>query len=284
MAAPTVRRRRLGMALRRLRDTAEMTLEQASDAAGVSAPYVSRIERAQVAARVKVIKALLEAYHADEQTSAELLEIAGEAGRRGWWHRYSRDNLIPPEYAALIGFEVAASEIRTFEPMIVPGLLQVVPFAEGAYAGESPFVVLSFAGEDDVVFFRTLNTNSKSFKRSTVQFQSYSFNLDYPPVQWNRGQCGKQVLRAVHGYRLGAGANVNVYVVIAASKPGRYRVTHHVVDYTQGGTQYSESVTIGYSGSVARDAPSVPPVSIQTRCLKSTGARLLPWFPSKSSS
>jgi transcriptional regulator with XRE-family HTH domain len=240
MAAPTVRRRRLGMALRRLRDHAEMTLEQASDAAGVSAPYVSRIERAQVAARVQVIKALLEAYGADEQTSVELLEIAGEAGRRGWWHRYSRDNLIPPEYASLIGFEVAASEIRTFEPMIIPGLLQtsayaqarltsgpvrltadriearvqvraerqrildrdnppvvsvvvdeavirrkvggadvmrqqllhiatmaerpnmdvqVVPFSEGAYAGTSPFVILSFEGEDDVIYLETMAGN-----------------------------------------------------------------------------------------------------------------------------
>jgi transcriptional regulator with XRE-family HTH domain len=240
MAAPTVRRRRLGMALRRLRDTAEMTLEQASEAAGVSAPYVSRIERAQVAARVAVIKALLDVYGADEETSIELLEIAGEAGRRGWWHRYSRDNLIPPEYASLIGFEAAAAEIRTFEPMIIPGLLQtsayaqsrlisgaarltadriearvqvraerqrildrddppvvsvvideavirrkvggadimrqqllhiatvaerpnvdvqVVPFSEGAYAGTSPFVVLSFTGEADVVYLETMAGN-----------------------------------------------------------------------------------------------------------------------------
>lgn len=240
MAVPTVRRRRLGMALRRLRDSAEMTLEQASEAAGVSAPYVSRIERAQVAARVKVIRALLDAYGADEQTSTELLEIAGEAGRRGWWHRYRRDNLIPPEYAALIQFEATASEIRTFEPMIIPGLLQtsayaqarlasgpvrltadriearvqvraerqrildrddppvisvvideavirrnvggvdvmrqqllhvadlagrpnvdfqVVPFSEGAYAGTSPFVVLSFEGEDDVIYLETMAGN-----------------------------------------------------------------------------------------------------------------------------
>ncbi len=237
MAAPTVRRRRLGMALRRLRDNAEMTLEQASDAAGVSAPYVSRIERAQAAARVAVIKALLDVYGADEPTSIELLEIASEAGRRGWWHRYTRDNLIPPEYAALIGFEAAASEIRNFEPMIIPGLLQtsayaqsrlasgqarltadqiearvqvraerqrildrpnppvvsvvideavirrnvgaadvmrqqllhiaaiadrpnvdvqVVPFSEGAYAGTSPLVILSFAGEDDVIYLETM--------------------------------------------------------------------------------------------------------------------------------
>jgi transcriptional regulator with XRE-family HTH domain len=237
MAVPTVRRRRLGMALRRLRDNAEMTLEQASEAAGISAPHVSRIERAQVAARVTVIKALLEAYSADETTSVELLEIAGEAGRRGWWHRYSRDNLIPPEYASLIGFEEAASEIRTFETMIIPGLLQtsayaqarltsgpvrltadrvearvqvrgerqrilerdnppvisvvideavlrrkvggaevmqqqllhiatmaerpnvdvqVVPFSEGAYAGTGPFVVLSFKGEDDVIYLETM--------------------------------------------------------------------------------------------------------------------------------
>jgi hypothetical protein len=37
--------------------------------------------------------------------------------------------------------------------------VQVVPFTEGAYAGDSSFVVLSFAGEDDVVYLETMAGN-----------------------------------------------------------------------------------------------------------------------------
>jgi hypothetical protein len=110
-----------------------------------------------------------------------------------------------------------------------------------------------------------------------------AFNT-YPPVEVVAGRCSEQALRPVHGYRMGPGANVNVLVVIQARSPGRYRVTHHVVDYTQGGTQYSQSITTGYTGSVARNVASRPADPTQTRCLKSTGARLLPWFPSKVSS
>jgi hypothetical protein len=80
------------------------------------------------------------------------------------------------------------------------------------------------------------------------------------------------------------GANANVYVVIQAREPGRYNVTHHVVDDTHNGTKRSESIATGYTGSVARNARYIPPVPDQTSCLKSTGARLLPWFHAKGSS
>jgi hypothetical protein len=91
---------------------------------------VSRIERAQVAARVTVIQALLAAYRADEQTSAELLEIA-EVMRE----------------------QLAHIAVIAERPNVD---VQVVPFSEGAYAGTSPFVILGFEGEDDVVYLETM--------------------------------------------------------------------------------------------------------------------------------
>jgi hypothetical protein len=110
-----------------------------------------------------------------------------------------------------------------------------------------------------------------------------AFNT-YPPVERNSGKCDEDLLRTVHGFRMKPGANANVYVVIQAREPGLYNVTHHVVNYTQNGTTYNESITTGYTGSVARNARYIPADPTQTTCLKSTGARLLPWFHAKGSS
>lgn len=123
--SPTARRRRLGQVLKQLRDDSSMTIEQAAKVVGISGPHLSRVERAQVGVRLIVVKALLAAYEADPQTVEELTEIASTAGKRGWWHDFSLNR----PYATLIGFEGAARLIRTYEPLIIPGLLQTEDYA-----------------------------------------------------------------------------------------------------------------------------------------------------------
>lgn len=123
--SPTARRRRLGQVLKQLREDAGMTIEQAAKAVGISAPHLSRVERARVGVRLVVVKGLLHAYNADAGTIEEITEIAGTAGQRGWWHDFSLNR----PYATLIGFESAASAVRTYEPLIVPGLLQTEEYA-----------------------------------------------------------------------------------------------------------------------------------------------------------
>ncbi|WP_346775027.1 Scr1 family TA system antitoxin-like transcriptional regulator [Streptomyces sp. ADI91-18] len=45
--------------------------------------------------------------------------MATEADRQGWWVAYGE---VP--YAIYIGLETEASSIRSYEPMVIPGLLQ----------------------------------------------------------------------------------------------------------------------------------------------------------------
>src|SRR5690606_39567183 len=57
----------------------------------------------------------------DPAERAPLLELARQANRPGWWHKYS--DLLPSWFEVYVGLEEAASIIRTYEIQFIPGLL-----------------------------------------------------------------------------------------------------------------------------------------------------------------
>ncbi|MFD7894285.1 helix-turn-helix domain-containing protein [Streptomyces sp. NPDC059743] len=129
MTAPTVRRRRLGLELKRLRDKAELTLDDVVAHSGFSASKVSRIESATRGARPTDVERLLDIYGVeDSDVVAFLLVLARDGGKRGWWQTYD----LSPVYADLISLEADATSVSTFEPLLVPGLLQTAAYARAA--------------------------------------------------------------------------------------------------------------------------------------------------------
>ena len=68
-SGPTVRRRQLGAELRRLRETAGRTIEEAAEHLECSTARVSRIETGQGGAtpRAKDVKSLLELYEVHDE-------------------------------------------------------------------------------------------------------------------------------------------------------------------------------------------------------------------------
>ena len=126
-ASPTVRRRRLAGELRRLRERAGLTGDQVAERVGWSASKLSRFENAHTVPRASEIKKLLALYGVEGQSAEELLALAQEAAGKGWWETYSQT--LPPEYSALIGMEAEARSALSWEPLIVPGLLQTSDYA-----------------------------------------------------------------------------------------------------------------------------------------------------------
>ncbi len=125
---PTVRSRRVGAELRRLREAAGVTTAQAADLLNCSAAKISRIENGVVSVRVVDLRLLLDRYgDQDPEHRAYLERLARESNKRGWWQDYG--DTIPPYYADFIGLETDASYIKTWEPTIVPGLLQTPEYA-----------------------------------------------------------------------------------------------------------------------------------------------------------
>jgi transcriptional regulator with XRE-family HTH domain len=125
---PTVRSRRVGSELRRLREAAGVTTAQAAEVLSCSAAKISRIENGIVSARVVDLRLLLDRYgDQDAERRAYLERLARESNKRGWWQDYG--DTIPPYYADFIGLETDASYIKTWEPTTVPGLLQTPEYA-----------------------------------------------------------------------------------------------------------------------------------------------------------
>jgi transcriptional regulator with XRE-family HTH domain len=126
-ASPTVRRRRLAAELRRLRERAGMTGDQVADRVGWSASKLSRIENAHTVPGDAEIRQLLDLYDVEGHYAHELFALAQEAASKGWWETYSPT--LPPDYASLIGLEAEAQAALSWEPLIVPGLLQTGDYA-----------------------------------------------------------------------------------------------------------------------------------------------------------
>jgi transcriptional regulator with XRE-family HTH domain len=126
-ASPTVRRRRLAAELRRLRERADLTGDSVASRMGWSASKVSRIENAHTAPRPTEIKKLLALYGIEGRYADELMELAQEAKRKGWWKAYS--DALPDLHTAYIGLEAEATAASHWSPEVVSGLLQAEDYA-----------------------------------------------------------------------------------------------------------------------------------------------------------
>lgn len=134
--SPTLRQRRLGMILRRLREEDGRTASEVARALGWSATKVSRLEQAPRKPVVKEIVRLLDAYGVGEPRRSEVLELCDQARQRGWWDTYRTQ--ISRDYDTYIGLEAEARTLRTFEIVNIPGLLQTAGYARALIEARRP--------------------------------------------------------------------------------------------------------------------------------------------------
>jgi transcriptional regulator with XRE-family HTH domain len=122
-AGPTVRRMLVGARLRRLRTDIGLSREEAAEAIRASAWKIHRLENGQVGFKQRDLVDLLERYGVtDPDEIDELLTLAREANVPGWWQHYG--DVLPQWFRTYVDLESAATLIRTYEGMFVPGLLQ----------------------------------------------------------------------------------------------------------------------------------------------------------------
>jgi transcriptional regulator with XRE-family HTH domain len=119
---PTVLRILLGGQLRRLRESRGITAQAAAKAIRGSESKISRIELGRNAIREIDVLDLLTFYGVSAVEREQLLNLAEQANRPGWWHRFN--DILPDWFQAYVGMEEAAVSIRVYEPQFIPGLLQ----------------------------------------------------------------------------------------------------------------------------------------------------------------
>ena len=129
-ATPTVWRRWLADELRRLREDASKTLDEVAVVLQCSRAKVSRIELAQVGVRPLEVEAMLAFYGVSPEKRNQLVQLAEEARRKGWWWHEFRDLDQDPalKQVQFVDNETAATSIRTYQT-IVFGLFQTEDYA-----------------------------------------------------------------------------------------------------------------------------------------------------------
>lgn len=131
---PTVRRRRLGQELRRLREAKGMTAEGVAERLLVSQSKISRLENGRRSISQRDVRDLCGVYEVEDRRMVDsLMQMAKDSRQQGWWHAFGD---IP--YSVYIGLETDAESLRVYEPQIVTGLLQTRAYAEVIVRGGSP--------------------------------------------------------------------------------------------------------------------------------------------------
>jgi transcriptional regulator with XRE-family HTH domain len=125
---PTVRRRRLGTELRRLRDASGYKLEEVAAELGVAPSTLSRIETGKAPTKSVYLSQMLDMYGVSEPAQRQVLvDMAREGHRKGWWAAY--DDVLPSGFDIYVGLEAETAAIRSYEISVVHGLLQTADYA-----------------------------------------------------------------------------------------------------------------------------------------------------------
>lgn len=131
---PTVRRRRLGQELRRLRELKGMTAEEVAERLLVSQSKISRLENGRRSISQRDVRDLCGVYEVEDHRIVDsLMQMAKDSRQQGWWHAFGD---IP--YSVYIGLETDAASLRVYEPQVIPGLLQTRAYAEALINGALP--------------------------------------------------------------------------------------------------------------------------------------------------
>lgn len=136
---PTLRSQWLGQQLRQLRMANRHTLKDVGDYIQRDPSSVSRLEAGTYPARVPEVLAYIDLCGIDDADDRQrLVALAREVWRGGWWDGYSKD--VASTLVDRMWIESRSTAIRSFEVIVVPGLLQTVEYAETLIRAASPTV------------------------------------------------------------------------------------------------------------------------------------------------
>ncbi len=131
-----MQRRRLATELRKLREAADLTIEQAAQEVKLSKSTLSRIENSLVAVQPRTVAALLKLYGVTTADAAGLVQLARDARQHGWWYDYT--GTMPKWFAGYVAFEDEATEIKLYDIQLVNGLFQTTDYARAMIQAHFP--------------------------------------------------------------------------------------------------------------------------------------------------
>src|SRR5216683_3973507 len=130
--SPTLRRRELGVLLRKLRTDRGWTVDYVARHLVCSPSKISRMETGQRGASGRDMRDLCDLYGVGNEQRRHMTELASEGKQRAWWQPLG----LP--YSTYVGLEAEASCVRDYGLSYIPGLLQTADYARAIVKAAVP--------------------------------------------------------------------------------------------------------------------------------------------------
>jgi transcriptional regulator with XRE-family HTH domain len=130
-ASPAVARRRVRLALRKARQATGRSQGEIADELGWSLSKMQRIEAGDVSVSGTDLRAIIDLLGGfSPEEIKQLVDDTRVARRQRWWTAPEYRRHLTSGLMELIGFESEATGIRTYQPVLVPGVLQTSAVAD----------------------------------------------------------------------------------------------------------------------------------------------------------
>jgi transcriptional regulator with XRE-family HTH domain len=130
------RMRRLIAILRSLRKARGFTCAEVGEYLGYTPSMISRLETGLRGLRRDDMVAMLAVYRVTRAFRDAMVALFEAADQPGLLDRGELN--VHEDLATWIGFEEDATDIRNYEPLLIPGLLQTIPYARALFGGGDP--------------------------------------------------------------------------------------------------------------------------------------------------
>lgn len=135
-ASPIVARWELSRRLATRRRELGLDVKTITEHLAFTRNYWSAVENDRTLIAADKLELLLDLMDFSPEDQTELTDLRAAARKKGWWDEYPT---VAEEAKRICGLEFGAREIRAYESLLVPGLLQTQTYAE-AVVETDPFV------------------------------------------------------------------------------------------------------------------------------------------------
>jgi transcriptional regulator with XRE-family HTH domain len=191
--------------LRQLRVEAGLTGEQLAGLLGVNQSTISRVENGKILPSPDLFAALVEAMHIPAATRAELTDLLENAATEvASWRLLHRQGLRRKQEAAG-EVERDALAIRTFQPVCVPGLLQIAEYARLVMSAGNPLEQTDMA--------EAVNARLQRQAILYNEAKQFEFILTEAALRWRPGSIQMQRAQLAHLVNISSLPNVELGVI-----------------------------------------------------------------------